>query len=298
MTHGSTLPDAASQDALQAAFGRLLAPLARLAVARGLPFAVLDEMLRAAIVAAAHASHPGLPPHRRVSRISASTGLNRREVTRLLAAQDERDPADLPAPRRTPAAMLFARWRSDRRYRTSEGRPRVLPRVGPAPSFESLAQEVTRDVHPRALLEELLRLNLAVHHTQRDTIALVREAYVPRGDAARMAGWLGANVGDHLEAASANLLGREPAHLEQAIAADGLSEASVAQARTLLMEHWRRLSNDLVPLFERLIAEDDARDRKADAAPPHRMRVGLYSFDTVAPPAAPAAPQRRRKTSL
>ena len=39
--------------------------------------------------------------------------------------------------------------------------PRALPRVGPAPSFESLAQEVTRDVHPRALLEELLRLKLA-----------------------------------------------------------------------------------------------------------------------------------------
>ena len=58
--------------------------------------------------------------------------------------------------------MVFAHWRSDKRYRKRGGAPRTLPRVGPAPSFESLAQEVTRDVHPRALLEELLRLKLAV----------------------------------------------------------------------------------------------------------------------------------------
>jgi hypothetical protein len=301
MTRSSSVPpDAASQDALQAAFGRLLVPLARLAVARGLPFAVIDEMFRAAFVAAAHAAHPSLPPHRRVSRVSASTGLNRREVTRLLAAQAEADRAAGQALRRTPAAMVFARWRSDRRYRTSDGRPRVLPRVGPAPSFESLAHDVTRDVHPRTLLEELLRLHLAVHNTQRDTVALSREAFVPHGDAARMAAWLGANVGDHLEAATANVLGRDPAHLEQAIAADGLSEASVAQVRSLLMEHWRRLSNDLVPLFERLIAEDDGRILPAGAEPAHRMRVGLFSFDTAMAPTPPttepAAARRRRKT--
>ena len=287
--------------ALQAALARLLAPLAQLAVARGVPFAVVDEMLRAAFVGSAHAAHPGLPEHRRASRVSAATGLNRREVNRLLeqqqAATREGQRAESP---RSPAAMVFAHWRATPAYRTRAGAPRVLPRTGPAPSFESLAHEVTRDVHPRALLEELLRLKLATHDTARDSVTLVKDNFVPRGDAERMAQWMGANVGDHLAGAVANLLGREPAHPEQAIAAEGLSAASVAQVRPLLHAHWQRLTDELVPLLERLIEQDAARTDK-DEPNTHRVRFGLYAFDTA--PATtpvhdaqrPQPPRRARK---
>lgn len=271
----------AEDEALQQALERLLVPLARLAVARGVPYAVIDQSLRTAFVAEAHAAHPGLPEHRRASRVSAATGLHRREVNRLLEAAAQPKGG---VPQRSPAAMVFAHWRADRRYRTRGGAPRALPRVGPAPSFESLAQEVTRDVHPRALLEELLRLKLAKLDVERDLITLIEEAFVPHGDAPRMLGYLGANVGDHLQAAVANVLGHQPTHLEQAIAADGLSAASLAQVRPLLLEHWHRMTEELVPLLEKLIEADAARPG-GDTI--HRMRVGLYGFDaaSAAPPA-------------
>jgi hypothetical protein len=279
-------PDAA----LHAALGRLLAPLAELAVARGVPFSVLDEMLRGAVVATAHAAHPTLPEHRRVSRVSAATGLNRREVGRLLeqqhtAAQDTEPP-------RSPAAMVFAHWRSSAAYRTRAGKPRVLPRTGPAPSFESLAHEVTRDVHPRALLEELLRLRLATHDVERDTVTLARPDFVPRGDTRRMVQWLGANVGDHLAGSVANVLASEPRYPDQAVAADGLSAESVARVRPLLHAHWQRLTEELVPLLERLV-EHDAR---VDPDQRYRVRVGVYGFDTAPTPAPAeesAAPPRK-----
>jgi hypothetical protein len=281
----------AEDEALQRALEQLLVPLAQLAVARGVPYAMIDESLRTAFVVAAHASHPGLPEHRRASRISAATGLHRREVNRLLEAaeQPRRD-----APPRSPAAMVFAHWRADKRFRTRGGGPRVLPRVGPAPSFESLAQEVTRDVHPRALLEELLRLKLATLDSERDTVTLAEEAFVPRGDTPRMLGFLGANVGDHLQAAVANVQGRRPAHFEQAIAASGLSEASLDQVRPLMREHWRHLTEALVPLLERLIEADAARP---ETPAPHRVRLGLYSFDTTAATAPEEAPIAARKRS-
>ena len=295
--------DDATNAALQAALARLLRPLAQLAVARGLPFAVVDEMLRAAFVSTAHAAHPGLPEHRRASRVSAATGLNRREVNRLLEQQHAAARAGKPAATpRSPAAMVFAHWRATPAYRTRAGAPRVLPRTGTKPSFESLAHEVTRDVHPRALLEELLRLNLATHDAVRDTVALVKDNFVPRGDAEHMARWMGANVGDHLAGAVANMLGREPAHAEQAIAAEGLSAASVAEVRPLLQAHWQRLTDELVPLLERLIEQDAARTDPDDPNT-HRVRFGLYGFDTASSPklaqdAPPATPPRRaRKTS-
>ena len=293
--------DDATNAALQAALVRLLAPLAQLAVARGVPFAVVDEMLRAAFVSSAHAAHPGLPEHRRASRVSAATGLNRREVNRLLDQQHAAARKGLPAATpRSPAAVVFAHWRATPAYRTRAGAPRVLPRTGPAPSFASLAHEVTRDVHPRALLEELLRLKLATHDTARDSVALVKDNFVPRGDAERMAQWMGANVGDHLAGAVANLLGREPAHPEQAIAAEGLSSASVAQVRPLLHAHWQRMTDEMVPLLERLIEHDAAR---ADTDEPntHRVRFGLYAFDSapataqVQDASRPQPPRRTRK---
>jgi hypothetical protein len=291
-------PDAA----LMAALARLLAPLAQLMVAKGVPYAVVDEMLRRAVVTSAHAAHPGLPEHRRASRVSAATGLNRREVNRLLAPA-ERRAGETGAPPRSPAAMVFAHWRSDAAYRTRAGVPRVLARTGPAPSFESLAQEVTRDVHPRALLEELLRLGLATHDAERDTVALAQSDFVPRGDAGRMLQWLGANVGDHLAGAVANLVEATPRHADQAIAAEGLSADSVAQVRPLLQAHWQRMTDELVPLLERLIEQDAAR---ADPGHPntHRVRFGLYAFDTTAAtapaddapaPPPPSKPMTRKK---
>ncbi|HET9977854.1 MAG TPA: DUF6502 family protein [Burkholderiaceae bacterium] len=278
-------PDAA----LLAALARVLEPLARLAVARGLPHAVIDEMLRAAFVTSAHAAHPGLPPHRRVSRIAAATGINRREVSRLLHAEASRAAAP---PTRTPAAMVFAHWRNDPAWRTKDGKPRVLPRTGAAPSFEALAHEVTRDVHPRALLEELLRLKLATLDEARDRVALVALDFIPRGDAVRMAQWMGANVGDHFGAAVANLVDGEPVHPEQAIAAEGLSEASVRSVRPLLNKHWQALTEDLVPLLERLIEQDRAGPAGSNT---HRVRIGLYGFDDAPSPPATAATRPPRK---
>lgn len=266
---------------------QVVGPLARLAVAKGMPFAVVEDQLKRAFVQAARDTHPHLAPHRAVSRIATATGLSRREVTRL--TQD----TTVVLKRRPVAAEVFAHWSNDATYKDRRGRPLVLPRQGDAPSFESLAQAVTRDVHPRSLLDELLRLGLAVHDTQRDTVALVRDAFVPRGDAERMLSFLGDNVGDHLGAAVANVLGQDSEHLEQAIFADELSAESIGQLRHLIAAQWRDAAAALVPAIEALIEQDRAAARPQDC----RLRIGLYTFTErmdgaatidAAPPSTPA----------
>ncbi len=148
-------------------------------------------------------------------------------------------------------------------------------------------------MHPRSLLEELLRLGLAAHDSADDSVVLLREAFVPSGDAARMDGFLGANVGDHLSAAVANVLAGGREHFEQALFADGLSEASLAALRELIGTHWRALTADLVPRLEKMI-EDDA---KAGTDTGRRVRIGLFSYQAPAEPAPmstqDAAPARK-----
>ncbi len=280
----TTGPDAHDEDtkALEAAFRRLLVPLTRLAVSKGVPYAAVDEWLRASFVKAAYQTHPELPPHRRASRVSAATGLHRREVQRLLAE------SDAPAvPAKSVAAEVFAHWRSDRKYLRPDGKPRVLPRMGPTPSFESLAHEVTRDVHPRTLLEELIRLKLAQRDPAKDTVSLVLNAFVPDIDMARMAGFLGDNVGDHLAGAVANVLGEETRHFEQAVFAEGLSDQAMDEVRAMILAQWRSLTEQLVPALEKMI-ERDATDA---AGVRRRLRLGLYTFqEPVSPPTKRLAP--------
>ena len=277
---------AALLDALRA----LLLPLARLALARGLPFQATEELLKQAFVTAAAEAPADGPPHRQVSRISTSTGINRREVTRLLQTD-----AAAPPPARSLAIEVFARWVGDPGSRDADGVLLPRARAGPPPSFEALARSVTTDVHPRSLLDELTRLGLAAQGDSGDTVRLLEEAFVPRGDQARMLGLLGANVGDHLAAAVSNVAGDAQAHFEQAIAADELSAQSVADARAMISRQWRVLFAALVPELERLIADDRAAGRRQD----HRLRVGLYEFNQAAAAAdpnaaAPAATRQRR----
>jgi Family of unknown function (DUF6502) len=286
-------PIAASPEAqaLQDALRSLLGPLGRLAVARGLPYAGVEELLKQAFVKAASDAHPGLPAHRKVSRISTVTGINRREVTRL-TQQD----ASAPPRGRSLVTELFTHWLTSRRYRQRGGEPRDLPRQGPAPSFESLAQQITRDVHPRSLLDELLRLKLAVLDEATDTVSLVRDAFVPRGDAVRMLGFLGDNVGDHLHASVDNVLGNGLSHFEQAIFADGLSDDSMARVRDLIRTHWQLLLDGLVPALEAMVASDGA----LQPPPERRLRVGLYTFEdpgAAGTLAAEPLPVARRKTA-
>jgi hypothetical protein len=281
------------QQALHDALGGLLSSVARLAVSRGLPFAAVDELLKAAFVQAAGQAHPGLLAHRKVSRISTATGINRREVTRLTQAAAT---ADLPHAR-SAASEVFTHWRTQRPYRGSDGEPKALPRQGRAPSFESLAQAVTRDVHPRSLLDELVRLELAVVDASQDTVSLLREAFVPRSDRNRMLDFLGDNVGDHLRAAADNVLMDDHAHFEQAVFADGLSAASLQAMRPAIRSQWQALLKALVPQLE-LHVENDGQ---CVPAPSGRLRVGLYSYqehatlmEDASEPSAPAERARKR----
>ena len=290
-TTASSVAPALDAEALTQAMRQLLEPLAALSIARGVPFATLDEMLKSAFVDAARAAHPGLPGHRAVSRISTATGINRREVSRITQARSE------PVPmRRSPAARLFTTWLTDPALKTRRGAVMALPRQGPAPSFEALAQSITRDVHPRSLLDELCRLGMA--RVDGDTVHLLHDSFVPQGDTERMLRLLGHNVGDHLRAAVTNVLADTAPHLEQAIFTDELSQASLDAFRQLVRTQWKALLEATAPALQRMIDADRAAGRPAD----QRVRIGLYTYheavaaapDASATPTAPKAATKRK----
>ena len=265
----------ADQRAALAALDCVFAPLAQLCLSKGIRIQAVEERLRVAFVQAAHDTQPTPASGRVTSRISAATGLTRREVDRLTRAPNSA--ADAP---RSPITELFTRWLSDPALRGPDSKPLQLARQGPAPSFEALAQSVTRDVHPRTLLDELCRLQLATHITASDEVALLRDAFVPSGDWARMLHYLGDNVGDHFRAAVANVLKDGRQHLEQAIFADELSAESLVETASLMTTQWRTLLTEIAPQLEQLIEKDRQLGRPQN----HSIRIGMYSWSPTMPP--------------
>jgi hypothetical protein len=267
----------AEQDALLLAVGAVLAPLAQLCVSRGLPIQAVEAQIRQTFMLAARQAHEAQGATPNASRLSAATGLTRREVTRLLEEEARQTPL-----RPSPSSQVFTRWLTDASLRDAQFQPLALPRQGEAPSFEALAQSITRDVHPRTLLDELCRLNLVTLDPVTDTVHLQADAFVPRGDWTRMVGFLGQNVGDHLRAATANVLGTGQQHFEQAIHADELSEHSIAALRQLVSREWKHLLDNLVPRIEALIAEDREARRQSN----QQIRIGFFSW-TESMPSSP-----------
>ncbi|MEY4765755.1 MAG: hypothetical protein RI907_2428 [Pseudomonadota bacterium] len=263
------MPDSAGTKAVLAALRAVLYPLVKLAMGKGVRYAEVDELVRDVFVQVAREAHAGVPVQRSVSRISASTGINRREVTRLL----QNGPAT-EARSRSPASEVFARWISDPAWQ-ADGQPLKLPRLGAAPSFEALATSVNRDVRPRALLEELVRLGLA-RVTDDDHVALTDEHFVPSHDEGQMLAFLSANVGDHLHAAVDNVVSRGSVrHLEQALFADELSLDSIESLRPQANAQWKVLVKAMVPKVQQRLDEDKAGTQPRD----QRLRIGMYMYN-------------------
>ena len=290
------LDDTSAMDALNAdqqavldALDGVFAPLAQLCIAKGIRIRAVEDRLRGAFVKAAREAHPAPTSTRLISRISATTGLTRREVARL-----ERQPESNREPQRSPITELFTHWLSDPALRDADNKPLKLPRHGPAPSFESLAQSATQDVHPRTLLDELCRLQLAAYDSTSDSVQLLREAFVPHGDWARMLAFLGDNVGDHFSAAVANVLQDGKQHIEQAIFADELSAESLAQACELMTNQWRALLAQVAPQLEHLIETDKKSGRPQDQS----LRIGLFTWSqAMAEPAKTPVPLTPEESS-
>lgn len=276
----------------------MLEPLAGLLLSRQLRYAQAEDLLKAAFVQAsarAFAAQGKLPT---ISTLSVATGIRRREIKRLLEM-----PLAAAARKPTVAAQARLRWATDPAFLDAAGQPRRLPRAAPPgePSFAALAALVSKDMHARALLDEMLRIGAV--EEDGDVVNLRQREYQPPREQDEMLRIAGANVGDHLSAVLMNLLSDPPPLLERAIFSGGLTQASARHGAELARGVWRDAVGGLREKLQAL-ADMDANSAENN----WRMRVGLYAYfapeDRPAAPvsakarpnAAPPKPKRARKT--
>lgn len=203
---------------------RLLRPLVRLFIRSGMTFPGLVDLLRELYVNVAEHDFALPDKEQTDSRVSLLTGIHRKEVRRLRGAGAPVSATPVAVSR---ASRIIARWLAAPEFTDAEGRPLALARTADQgasePSFESLVASVTRDVRPRAVLDEWLDRKL-VNIDSDGRIVLSESAFVPQGGSDQQLYYFGRNLHDHVAAAVANVLGESPRYLERAVHYDGLSD--------------------------------------------------------------------------
>ncbi len=267
---------------VQTALRQILRPLVRLAIARRLGYPAFATLLKAVYVEVAEAEFPLAGRRLTDSRISLLTGLQRRDVHVLRTAGD----GAVPRVRAGQLRRVLGRWRGEA-WCDPEGAPLVLPRRGPG-SFDSLVAEVSRDLHPRTILDQLLSEQSVIYDKEAERVALTATA--PGGvapDEAPRLRTLGANLGDHAAAAAANLQSATPPFFDRAVRHNRLSAESLAAldrlARNLTGVVLARLDAEALRLQE-------ADAKGADQAGRFRAGAFIYSEKTDPIPKEGAEP--------
>ncbi len=206
---------------LQPSLARLLRPLVRLLIRSGITFPALVDLLRELYVNVAEYDFALAGKEQTDSRVSLLTGIHRKEVRRL---RGQGAPVNVVPASISRTSSILARWLGAREWTDPVGRPLPLARAGETGSFEALVASVTRDLRPRAVLDEWLDRKLVALDDQ-DRVVLIESALVPQSGDEQQLYYLGRNLHDHIAAAAANVEATAPRFLERAVHYDGLSPA-------------------------------------------------------------------------
>jgi len=252
---------------------RVMQPLVRLLLREGVTYPAFAAALKRVFLAAAEQELQSRGMARTDSALTLLSGVHRRDVRTLLRAQPDNAPAASHSRPFSLATQVVGQWMLDPTLQDADGRPRPLARGTEGYTFDTLTARVSRDVRPRAMLDELKRLGVV--REEDGVVTLLAGGFSPRQGFEEMSWLFADNLRDHASAAAMNLQG-EGNHLEQSIFVDQISEASAARLQKVAVQAWKQA-------FRSVMGEAQARfdhdAQQADAtARGHRARFGVYFF--------------------
>ena len=178
------------QHALFSAIRLLLRPLVRILIRNGVAHGAFAELTKKVFVDVAFDEFSPDGKKQTVSRVSAQTGLTRKEVKRLHELQQTDDSSSQARFNR--AVRVISGWMNDASFLDAEGKPAELPISGERTSFEELVRQYSGDIPTRAMLS-MLADGGSVKQVN-GSVRLIRHAYVAGSDPVEKLDILGSDV--------------------------------------------------------------------------------------------------------
>lgn len=269
-------PSAKTTEKLLDTAARVLAPLVRLLIARGVTFQMASELLKRVYVKAAQKHFVG-DEEATGTQLSLLTGLNRKEIRRLTADEVPKG----VEPMASFASAVHTIWRTQRRWRDKSGNPKALPRRNSSHllSFDDLVKSVTTDHRPSAIFDELMRLDY-ISVDKKENVLLKNDTFPLTPDASDRLLRITETLEDHISASVANVLYEHPKFLDRFIYGDEMSNSSADALQNMARLEWEKTQNKLI---EQAIAyeEHDAANGEKNST---RIRVGMYFYSEASSP--------------
>jgi len=260
-----------TQAALVKAINLLCKPLIRLLIEKGITFPQFRELMKELYVEVADEQFALDDKKSSDSRIFVLTGVHRKDIKRIRQQSEQGNQSFNSSA--SLSGEIIARWASMPEYLDDKGKPKKLLRndTNKEPGFTRLVSSVSKDVRPKVVLDEWIRLNVV--SLKDDYVVLNRSAFVTNKEFNEMAYYLGHNVHDHIASCVNNILAEDDPMIERSVYYASLTEKSVIKLRTIATKKGDEL---LQHLNKQAIKLYDADKLKEDAR--HRMRLGVYWY--------------------
>jgi hypothetical protein len=163
---------------------QLLEPLAGFVLDSGLSTNELHTIFREVAVRSAAARQLELSGRLNISGISATTGISRADISRILKVSAKAT-GKINDNQQQSTNRILAAWHEDPKFTGPSGQPADLKMYGRGATFEALAKKYGRGIPTRAVLDELIRAG-AIELLAGQKIRAKASVAVERGMSARV----------------------------------------------------------------------------------------------------------------
>ncbi|MDG4812363.1 DUF6502 family protein [Hydrogenovibrio sp. 3SP14C1] len=232
----------------------MLKPLVKLLLSRGITYPNLLEPLKQIFVEVAEESFALENKRQTDSRVSLITGVHRKEVKRLREMISNTQ--SLPEIKAGLSAQIMSEWTGNDDFLSKSGQPLPLTKQGKKHSFEALVFTVSKDKHPRSVLDDWLNQGI-VSINEEGLICLNEAGFVPTEDETEKLFFAGKNIGNHLSVVTNNLDKTQPAMFDRAVYYRYLSPESLHTVETIAKEKSLALLSEINHLAHELQQKDE-----------------------------------------
>ncbi len=248
----------------------LLRPLVRILIRNGIAYGSFAELAKKTYVDVAFEDFAPDGKKQTISRVSALTGLTRKETRRLHELDNTN--ADSNEQRYNRAVRVISGWVNDPRFLDADGEPALLPIEGGDNTFAGLVKEYSGDMTTQSMLTVLTTAGSV--EKQDDRVQLVRKAYLPGNDPTEKLTILGNDSAELIATIDHNLTAPEnQLHFQRKVSTHRVHPDAVDSFRSMAADK----SQLLLEEFDTWLAEHEVSDDESDSG--RYVSVGIYYFE-------------------
>ena len=220
------------RETLNNALASILRAVIKTLLRNGIAYGEFDQIARKCFVDVAYGDFAPAGKKQTVSNVAILTGLNRKEVKRILELDD--DQPDVTKRQYNRSIRVIGGWVNDPDYQRTDGMPKDLPYEGEY-SFSTLVRKYSGDM-PVVAMQKALTKSGNISMTEDNQVRLLSHAYLPSDDPV-----------EHI-----SILGTDAAQLIDTINHNITADKQDLRFQRKASNH--RVSRDAIPAVKRLLA--------------------------------------------